>query len=276
MSNIILAWNNQIDNATLTSDVTFLAALPLNNLKTTPLSKVARTDSEPDCVITATFAALKSIGCVMLCNHNLSRLGTARIKLYNGVTLLEDSGVCYVYPAKSGAVVSDEEAYRADFCHFFTQNYSADKVEITLSEPVNSYIQLGRVFAGEQYEPIQGIDYGDAPLSIKDLTETETTPQGTKYFFEQQKIRSVSLSLKYLSQAESLDVLMPLQLKGVSHEIVYSYSGKPVYTDISGVNAQTTHYQRTTFLGRYTAINPLSAAFFEGWQTGFTIEEIAI
>ena len=104
--NVLLAWHNQIELATLTSTAAYAATLPLTNLQNYLLPKVARTTSSAAFTITATAAALATVGCVFIANHNLGRLSTVRIKSYTGATLMDDSGVMAVYPQRSGTVVS--------------------------------------------------------------------------------------------------------------------------------------------------------------------------
>lgn len=278
---MILAWHNQINSATLTSDTTWVGTLPLDNLKNYVLSKVARTTTDAAFTITALFDNAITIGCVMLCNHNVGKLGRVNIKCYNNTDLIDDSEDLATRPQASNALVSDTlfDTMRNDLVYWLPSNQAITSVEITITNTGNpdNYIELGRIFAGESYEPANGIDYGDCPISYKDLSEIVTVPSGVKYAYPQQKLRSVDLTLKYLSDSEAIDTIFDAQRRlGLVGEVVYAQLGKPTYTIISSKRAMTTAYYATCFIGNLSELSPLDQQFFNGYKTQLRIEEVAV
>lgn len=275
----ILAWHNQIESATLTSDTTWSATLPITNLQNYLLPKVARTINDTPFTLTATFASAVSVGCVFLANHNLGRLSTVQIKSYNGVTLVNDSGAMVVYPQRTNVVVPDAEiaTLRHDFCYFLPQNSSIDKVEVIVTPTAASYVQIGRLFIGETYEPSGGVDYGDQPLTYKDLSEIKTMPRGTKYAYQQQKIRSVDLTLKYMPESEAFENLLNAQRRlGLSGEVIYSQFGRQTLTSVAAVLAQNTTFFAGCFVANFVDLNPLNQQFYQGYNTQLKLLEVAI
>lgn len=276
---VLLAWHNQIESATLTSDTTWTATLPITNLQNYLLPKVARTANNNPFTLTATFASAVTCGCVFIANHNLNRLSTIRIKTYNGATEKSDSGVMHVYPQRLNALVAAAEiaTLRHDFSYFLPQNEAIDKVEISITPSGGSYVQIGRVFIGETYEPIGGVDYGDQPMVYKDLSEIKTTLRGVRYAYPQQKLRSVDLNLKYVPEVEAFDSLLNAQRRiGLTGEIVYSHSGRPTLTSLSGIYAQSTQFFSQCFIANMVDLNPLNQNFYNAFSMQMKFLEIAV
>ncbi len=101
--NMILAWSNCISASTLTGSWT-----GINNLKSWYLGEeaVSTTAGAGPHVITATWTAEQAVDLVMLKGHNLLESGTTvRVQLYNGSTLIFDSGAMDAYvPAPIGYI----------------------------------------------------------------------------------------------------------------------------------------------------------------------------
>jgi hypothetical protein len=274
----LLAWHNKIDNATLTSDATFVATLPLANLKSYVLPKVARTTDDNAFTITATFAS-SSVGCVAVANHTLGRTSQVQIKVYASATLVHDSGVLAVYPYKSGAIVLDDEiaTLRHDYIYFLPANITATKVEFIFTPSDASYVEIGRLFVGETYEPSGGVDYGDQPLRYQDLSEIKTTPRGIRYAYQQQMLRSVDLALKYLPESEIFESIFDAQRRlGVRGEVIYAHRGRPTLANTAtGLAKNTTAYAQM-FLANFTELNPLNQLFLRGCNTVLRLLEVAV
>ncbi len=275
---VLLAWHNQIENATLTSDATFVSTLPLANLKSYLLPKVARTTTNDPFTITATFAAAISVGCIFIVNHNLARLSTVQIKCYKDDLLVDDSDVMVVYPKVSGYVAQSEmiATLRRDFAYYLPQNTSIDKVDVIFTPANSSYVQIGRLFISECYEPSGGVDYGDQPISYRDLSEVKTTARGIRYAYQQQKLRSVDLTLKYLPESEIFNSIFDAQRRlGVTGEIVYSHTGRPTLSSVPQGLAQSPEVYAQCFMANFVELNPLNQAFYRGYNTVLKLLEVA-
>lgn len=101
--NAILAWQNSVGTATLTGSWT-----GLNNLKTWYLGEeaVSTTAGAGPHVITATWSTEQMVDLIVVLGHNLLEDGTTvRVQLYNGTTLVFDSGPVDAYaPAPIGTI----------------------------------------------------------------------------------------------------------------------------------------------------------------------------
>lgn len=285
---IILGLNNQIETATLAAvDVVaatptvFETTLPLTNLQNYILPKVARTTTDAAFTITATFAAAITAGVVMLSNHNISRLGKVRIKSYLSSVEVDDSGDLYVWPYVGGAIVSATliATMRPDYAYFLPANTSVDEVKITITDTSNAdtYIQMGRIFIGETFDAERGVEYGDAGIAYKSLSDIQTVPRGIKYPYRQRPLRLATVAYKALTEDESINTIFDAQRQTeLIGEVVYSYMGRPTYATISATYAQSREFFARCFLGNFTELNPITVAFFNGHAAALAIEEVAI
>ena len=119
------------------------AAYPLANLKTLPLSRVARSADATvaSTQLTATLSPARPVRLVGLCRHNLSLAARSRLRLYQDgglVTLLLDTGWTDVWPRvyPLGAVAYED-------VHFWTQTYAAEDLA---GYPWHLIVWLDRVY----------------------------------------------------------------------------------------------------------------------------------
>ncbi len=270
-----LSLSNTIDNAALTTTGTFEAALPLLNLKSKLLSKVARTTSPASLSITATWGLSKSIGVVMLCNHNLSLTATVRIAVG-----ADDSGDLAVFPvvAAGNAFVTDS-TQRKDLVYWLPDNTSSTNTIITITDTANTdgYVQIGRLFVGASFSPAMGVEYGKAQIGYKSLSEIQTLPNGVKYGYERMPIRTVTLNLTALTENEAFITLFnSIRQNDQLGEVVYSHNGSPTYVTFSSKKALYQDDFSRCFMGTITQTNPLDLVNFNNVDASLTLEEVAL
>lgn len=272
---IRLSLSNFVDNATLTSTGTFEATLPLLNLKSKLLSKVARTTSTAALSLNLSWVLSKSIGLVMLCHHNLSVNATVRI-----VTDTDDSGDLAVFPvnATGNGFVTDS-TQRKDVVYWLPTNVTSTSTTITITDPTNAdgYIQIGRLFVGTSFSPTRGVEYGKAQIGYKSLSEIQTLPSGVKYGYERMPIRTVALNLTALTDDEAFITLFnALRQADQLGEVVYSHNGYPTYVLF---NAKKALYQddfSRSFMGNFTQTNPLDLVNYNAVDASLTLDEVAL
>ena len=260
---VIIGYGNLIDSATLTSTGTFEALLPLANVQDAMLANVAQTTTDAAFSITATWAAVKSVGVVALDNHNISLTGTARIECYDGVTLKDDSGLVRV---KEGRF----------FGYVLPSVQSIDKVVITIDSTSNAgnYIRMGRIFVGDVLAP-KSIPYENLTQSITDMSEITSTPSGVNFAYEYPTLRGAALAWRVMTETELLTLLDIQRTHGKTKEVVFMRK-RPTYTVDDGELIQDKLSAYLSFMGNAVELTPLSNPFFGYYAGGLGIREVAI
>ncbi len=290
---IILGINNRTNIATLTSTATYAASLPLANLKTAILPEVARTTTTDLFTITANLSSqpARSIGALAIAAHNLSRNATIQYQTYQNTTEVDDSGVLAVWPylpeehphwqahTYTAEIIDDERISQAMPTHiyFLPANTKANKVIITITDESNSdgYIQLGRLFIGEQIDPELGEDYGKASWGLLDYSQITTTDRHILYSNTYKPLRTVQASFEHLTDGEAQGALQTAQtLGGLTGEILIA-PRRPTYQTISGSKVVDSFWFSRAFLARQTAIDPLTTPYLQANTATLNLEEIA-
>jgi hypothetical protein len=291
---IILGLNNRIDAATITSDGTFEAALPLANLKTKILAQVARTTTDAAFTITIDLSAksARSIGALAIAGHNLSRTATVNFKTYQNTTLLDDSGDLspwpYLHPEDlhwtahtySAAIIDTGRIAEANptLIYFLPANSAANKVEILITDTSNpdAYVEIGRVFVGEQLQPDFGEDYGKASWGLLDFSEISPSQRHILFSNHYPLLRTLQASFDHLTDGEAQGGLQGAQkLAGLTGEMLVA-PDRPTYVTISASKAVDSFWFAKAFLSRQTAIDPLQTPYLQANSTTLNLEEIAL
>lgn len=270
MSNIIFGYKNVVSLATLTGG-TFETNLPRDNLKNDKLAEVAQTTTDDVITLVATFASNNNIGCVALANHNFS--SAAEI----GITLKNSGGSVLDTPAGDLSPYIDENRNNL-ICWFASSNQSTCRsVEITITDTSNTdtFLSIGRLFIGTQFEVNRNADYGSVGHNRIDLSGTTKSINGVKWHRERAKLRTVALGFSSISESDMLIFDELLQYSGTTREVIYALT-RPTYTDNSGVLSQDELSYRRTFLGNLAALDALNSPFFNRYSAQINIEEVAI
>ncbi|WP_339678372.1 hypothetical protein [uncultured Zhongshania sp.] len=234
---VTLCWPNLIDKCTLTSAATYTR--PLNRLQRRVLKdRAITTDTTFD--FTATLDTSRPVAVAGLLSHNLSVTAQWRIRLYDDADeLLEDSGLIDVWPSvfQSAELAWEDDNFwegkpseedRARFTPqaiwFAETAWFAAKALIDISDDDNAdgYIQIGRAFLSDVFQPEYNISYG-VRWGHADPSEIDRVPDGTEYFNKLPKARECSMVFDWLNEAEAFGRLFRLQRDvGITDEIIFS------------------------------------------------------
>ena len=269
MSNIIFGYNNLVGDATLTGG-TFETNLPRDNLKVDKLAELAQTTTDDVVTIIATFSANQTIGCIALANHNFSSTCEIDIVVKNsgGGAIDSISGLAPYIDADRNNIV----------CWWMDANVTTSRsVEITITDTSNpnTFLSIGRLFIGKQFELERNADYGNASHGKIDLSDSTKSISGVKWSRTRAKLRTASIGIGSISESDMLIVDDLMQISGTTEDIIYAYT-RPTYTDISGVLHQDELSYKRTFIGNLTSLDAINTPFFGRYSAQFSIEELAV
>lgn len=138
-------------------------------------------------------------------------------------------------------------------------------LHIEIYDSASTYLELGRVFIGQIIAPAINPQYGSVGFGYVDNSEMQQANSGTKYFYEKQKLRTVSLQWNHLNIDEALGgIYDAYRSQGISREVLYLYS--------SDVNEPYAYAK--SFLGRFTSLNPINQPNPGLYSASINIEEI--
>ena len=160
--------------------------------------------------------------------------------------------------AEGGDNSSNSQAYGTHMC---VEMYDAGQPTTIGS----NFIDFGRIFIGQFTAPTVNPEYGSIEFGYVDNSEMQQANNGTKYFYEKQKTRTVSMSWNHLDVDEALGgIYDAYRAQGISREILYVYSLAPFEPYI---------YSKS-FLGRFTSLNPINQPNPGLYSASVNIEEI--
>lgn len=285
MKNIHLAYPNRIDAATL-SGGSWLATLPLDNLKNRRISKLARST---DATLASTqfvidFGRARQIDCIGLVAHNLSAGSKARIKANSTnsfATPAFDSGWMDVWPGGFlpedaleweddnfwlGTISQEAVAgYQTPYVWYADASLSYQYWQVEIDDATNDdgYIHIGRLFTGPVFVPTYNMSWG-ASLVVDDATTFETSLSGEEFFDTRQRFRIQTFALDFLTEAEAYQQVMDMQrLLGTSGEVL-----------INGDPDDVTNRPRRSFLSRLQNIAPVVHEAHGIYSCQFTLREV--
>jgi hypothetical protein len=284
MANAILAYANQIDNATL-SGGSWVSTLPLTNLQDRRLGKLARsTDAlEASTTFDIDLGSTRLLRVFALCGHNFSASATRRFRFsavadFSSVVL--DTGWVDVWPEVypfgtvgwgspnfwSGRYSSEEIAgYNASAVHIFSQSTNARYVRVEISDEDNpaGYVQLARVFVGDGWQPTRNMTYG-ASIGWLDRTGVQEARSGAEYFDIQRMPRIARFDLPAMSESEAMADAFDLQrAMGTAGEMFFIWDPD-----------DSTHALRRQFLCRLRGVSPITNPGPDRWSAPWEAKEL--
>lgn len=194
---------------------------------------------------------------------NLNFIPAQEITVYKtGTVTTFISGTITSYDPLTGILIVNVTAYGGTGSH---TTWSVINGE--------NFIEIGRIFLGRTVEPVINPEYGDIQQGYVDLTEIQRSIDNTKYYYLKPKMRTLSCTLKHLSQEEAFSGFFDAQREvGLSGELLYSYS-KPEY--IGGINMTVDkNFYARTFLCNFSELSPIENPYVNGFQTSLKLEEI--
>lgn len=242
MANIFLAWQNRVDEGAL-SGGSWLSSLPLANLQSRVLQKVARSSN----VLLAStrfdvdLGAARAVGVLALVVHNLSVGAKVRLTGADNAGFTSptyQSAWVDVWPSGMipqelleweddnfwlGTLSAEARAgYQSPFIHILpaTQSLRYWRVEIDDTTNAAGYVHIGRAFLARGWRPTVNYSYG-AGLNWDDPTGVETSLSGAEFFDQRSKARLMQFQLQYVSSTEAYAYALELQrLAGISGEVL--------------------------------------------------------
>ena len=295
---MLLGVNNRINDAAITfSGNTFEANFPVANLKDYRLQKTARTEAVTDTTLIFTFSSpTDNMGCVVLANHNLSR--RAIVKIYWGTGDINtdlNSGSISPWFYRHGSdpyylvntftkniFPSDIDKANTNkdntLVYFLPVEKKVDVVTVVISDDLNAdgYFEIGRGFIGNQLEFRES--YGGYSPSNEDLSDIDTTPSGIQYAWQRKKLRTLSANGNYQTVGVGFAVLNAHHNGGLTGDVVVAQA-LPVYETItiSAVDRLVvdSNWFSQAFLGRFTALDPMSRSLEFHYGSTLSIKEVA-
>ncbi len=285
MANTLICFPNRADQATLSGGA-WEATLPRANLQHRTLGKVARTSSD---AASATqfdidLGVERFIRALALVNHNISLDGLIRIRastVSNFASTVYDSGWHDVWPTvyAFGEVAwgeinfwdgqySDEEraGYTAAYAHILTSAAQARywRVEIDDTANADGYIEIGRLFIGDGWQPTYNMSYRGAGIGWETGTEAQLARSGAEYFDRRTPHRIVRFILDWMSEDDGMSRASELfRRAGVDQEVFYAFDP-----------SDTVHALRRQFLGRLRTLSQIEFPYYSTTSAGFEIKEL--
>jgi hypothetical protein len=284
MANILIAYPNRTDQGTL-SGGSWQPTLPLDNLKTRVYLQVARTTNAAlaSTKFDVDLGKTRMVGVMALVAHNLSVLAKVRLTGSEDpafATTTVTSGWVSVWPAGMIpddqlewtddyfwlGVISDEEraAYNTPFSISITPTPSRYwRIEIDDTANTAGYVQIGRLFLGDGWQPEYNYDYG-AGESFVDDSPVEQAQGGTEYFDTRGKRRQHSYTLSNMPKAEAYARALEMQrLVGTSSELLL------IPDPEDAINGP-----RRNMVCRLQRLSPITHTNFDRYQCQLVLQEL--
>jgi len=258
MSNLILGYNNLIDNATL-SGGSWNGALPLSYVKNRYLSKVARSTNAlaASTLIDIDLGSATAVQAFGAIRTNISASGaTYRLRgsnVSNFASGVYDSGTVSANAQTPDLIVGLPASVTARYW----------RLEITDTANAAGYVQIGRLFIGPALAPADNYSKG-AELGYQSRTGVQQSLGGVDHFDIRAGRRLFAFALDWLTEAEAHDQALELQrLCDIHGEVLLIRDP-----------ADTTYNQQRHFLGRLQQLSPLKNPYLTIHQAGFEVLEI--
>lgn len=290
MANLLIGWPNRIDEATVAGG-SWQAAMPLANVKNRVLGIRARStdDATSSTKFTINLGRLRPIRGLALANHTLSSPAKVRVVATEGDpagspgATLYDSGWLPAWDYGLGAwnvanfewaderfwaggfLPEEIEGYRATWVHALQNAVMAQWWQVQMDDTANpaGYVEVGRVFIGECWEPEHNASYG-AAVGYESRTEVEEARSGAEYFDRRSAFRVWRGSLDWLSADEAMARAMELDRRmDVSGEVLFVLD-----------RDDRRNMLRTSFLGRLRRLSAIEHPYLDTHRKAVEIKEL--
>jgi hypothetical protein len=284
MSNIFLAYPNKIDSAAI-SGGSWSSSLPLTNLRDRQIG--LKTRSTDDALASAKFEIdlgdVLPIRVLALVAHNLESAAKIRISAGDSAgfsTTTYTSDWVDVYPS---SYLSEMLEWESDlfwygqptldslvggnrtYVHMLAAAHYARYWRVEIDDTLNTagYIEIGRLFAGDGWQPQYNMSYGSA-LGYEDASTVEEAWSGAEYFDRKTTRRVMSVLLEHLTDNDAMMRVLDLQrAQGTTQEILVCWDP-----------ADTTFFLRRSFLARASKLDPIAAARAGEHRSAITFREL--
>jgi len=280
MANVLIAYDNRIDEATLTGGTTWYDTLPRSNMQNKILTKVARTTTDT-ATFTITWPRQIPVRVLGLIRHNLVQSVTVTAQLYNASNSLLGTFNSrwkgrpwqlrdWIDPDFIAGEPRDTFRSRHSRITYldFLKTYSVKTITVSITsnaESDNNKIQIGRLFAGQAWTP--KINYASGQkLWYENITDKRRALGGTLYSDLRANYRIIQFGLGYLTEDEALGFALDMQKTiGDSDECLIN---------LEPDNGRYPYAQ--TLMGRVRQLSPIerAARIDYPYSTAYEIEEI--
>ena len=283
MANLLICYPDRAGDATL-SEGSWQASLPLDNLKSLPLGRVARSTnvSASSTKIKIALSTSRAISVLVLCAHNLSINAQYKLTASANSSLsptVYDSGWLDVWPRIwtteqleweddrwwDGTISAEErESYVSNLVHAFASTLAQYwRLELSDTGNADGYVQAGRLFLATGWQPTVNYDYGNS-FGWETTVQAEQSLGGQQYFSRQAHQRVFRLGLSWLISDEAHGRVWEIQRAlGVDGELF-------VVPDMDDVVNLT----RRAFLARLRALDPIVYPQYLYYQAAFEFIEV--
>lgn len=283
MARMMLGWNNLIDTALL-NDGNWSATLPLVNLQDRTIGRVARTT---DLQLTSTQFKIdigpgNAVRIVALAGHNFSSTALYRILASNVSdfsSVVTDSGWLDVYPPAfpfgtvewedphfwEGRYTDAELPEKREMIYVLPATTRAQfwRVEIDDQDNADGYVQIGRAFIGQAWQPSRNIQVGFTMTPTTD-TDVQTARSGARYFDRRTTRREVQFTIANIAEDESYGVAYEIMRQmGVDGEVVFIFDPDDIV-----------HAGRRNFLGHLAQLGGIEHPYPLMQSVGFRVSEL--
>lgn len=280
MNKTLIGWRNRMVSGATLSGGSWVSTLPLINLLTTERAEIARSTNAATAStkFTVDFGQARTVRALALLNHNLSQSGSWRVLFgtSSGAGDIYTSAwqAAWFIPFGTGADEWESNAWWGLPNDEYTghpfmaplllaQNYSTRYLTIEIDDTTNAdgYVQIGRVFAGEAFDPENGPTYG-LKQGWKDTSKIETNDSGTPFMDQRRCLRTVAFDLPYVGLDDSAIHYEFQRRSGTTREVMY-LPNRYDYQEC----------QRYGFVGRMPDLQPQSHNFYRAKALSISLEE---
>jgi hypothetical protein len=284
MANALIAYANRADSGVV-SGGSWFARLPLANLQSRNYGQVARS---ADLQLTSTkflFDAQQQavVRVLALAGHSLSLSAQYRVRAYldSGLTLgVVDTGWTDVWPRVYPFGTLDWGAP-----NWWSLRYAPDEVvgltptvPIILDGPTRArfwlveiddrsnedgYIQIGRLFVAEAWQPTRNMRVG-AALGWEDPTTVQEAISGQESFYERAPYRVATFTTEGMGEGDALSRAFEIQRRmGVKSEVLFIWDPEDAEQAL-----------RRQFVGRLRKLSPIEYPFLGLYSAAWEVKEL--
>lgn len=286
MSNLIMGFPNLAEKCSL-SGGSWLASLPLSNLQDRRISKRARSTNATTASTQFRFTLDKEriINLFAVIGHNLTTSAQFRIRGNTSATFstpLYDSGWKDVWSDMADGIYGglewesdsfwswkmapEESAYYPGLAFEYAENivtYRYWQIEFNDVSNPDGYIEIGRLFVGNSFEPETNASFG-WNLAYEDASIIEEALGGAEYYDYRPKYRVARFGLNWLSDVEAMTTALGAsRILGVTDEVLLIWN-----------RDDSNNLMRQSFLGRLRTLSPIENPDPIRFTTSFEIKEI--
>jgi hypothetical protein len=286
VSNCLIGFTNRVAAATL-SGGSWLAGLPLTNVQSEIIGVKARSTNaalaSTKFLIDLGSANLPTVICALVA-HNISTEGKIRMRASETdptmvANVVYDSGWGDTWPP---VYQTEDVPWEADNCwegqwtpeQRSGLNFPAWRATsypiyarywlIEIDDTVNTagYIEIGRVFLGNAWQPTINMAYG-AGIGIEDPSEIDEAISGAEFASKRAKYRVAHFTIENLTTDEAMSYGFDLmRAVGTTDDVLFIYDP-----------TETLHSQRRSMLGRLRTLSAIETVNVDANTTVWEVKE---